>query len=809
MDRLLFRSICMTVLLSFASPAFAVITTPLPLKLPIERETWIFVAKVKEILPDKPAMVLAVEESLKGKPDFERMPINLVGNEEAKKDKHSAILLDRIQAGQSIVLFASLNRKKDKYVTTAFSEGTWFSLEGRIEKDGDKTVVRWGLENAEPYLRRTFKGTTAELRQAIVDSLAGRKEPPEWNEKETPGYGPLLAKKKTHLPRSGGVLVGVIQLPFLGLIAALAALFPAVFGGLALLMKRWVALLSSASALGILYAVILFMPRSLAGTYLGTERGLWMISAGIVFVIALWAGHRYRAAKCSGRTEEMQSRRIDRRILGAGVALTVGLLGYAIAIGDPLLASPWLEALVTLATLGAGLIHVLLSWKRQENVTALSTETVMLWTLFVACVASSLWYAGQQPRGEAVTQSQTSEGETISEGVPVVKMKPIWEFTPEENGIIFSSPCVTPTLTYVGIQHQGSFKQYGRVYAVETATGKKVWEFDEDEKLKAVFCSPVCDGGRVYIGEGFHQDANSRIFCLDAKTGTKLWSFTTQSHCESTPAVADGIVAFGAGNDGIYGLDAVTGKEVWHYAGTGGLHVDSNPAIHRGQVFAGSGLSRTHQINRVFALDLKTGKEVWSERVEDSAYGSPVAVGGEVFFGTGNGNYGSDREPIRGHILGRNAADGRAIWDRLLPNSIVGKPAVGPKMVWAGCRDGQVYALDRKTGEIVWKSAMGSPVVASPTVDMSPVYRTPEVIYVASQRGRLAALSPSTGKAFWNLDTQVMTQSREVEMTSTPAVLREELPGRVRRRIVIGAGLNPPAAIPKLWCFEDETVYGD
>ena len=254
--------------------------------------------------------------------------------------------------------------------------------------------------------------------------------------------------------------------------------------------------------------------------------------------------------------------------------------------------------------------------------------------------------------------------------------------------------------------------------------------------------------------------------------------------CESTPAVADGIVVFGAGNDGIYGLDAATGKEVWHYAADAGIHVDSNPVVHRGKVFAGSGLSRTHQVNRVFALDLKTGKEVWGERIEDSAYGSPTASGDEVWFGTGNGNYGTDREPIRGHLLARKAGDGKEVWNRALPNSVVCKPAAGAKFVWAGCRDGKVYALDRKTGEVAWKFDLGSPVLASPVVDMSPVYRSPAVLYVASQRGRQAALSPSTGKAFWNIDTQIMTRSSEVELTSTPAVLREELPGKVRRRIV-------------------------
>ena len=50
--------------------------------------------------------------------------------------------------------------------------------------------VRWRWAHLEPYLRRTYKGTTAEMAQAIRDGLSGKKKPPPPDAREKPGLGP-------------------------------------------------------------------------------------------------------------------------------------------------------------------------------------------------------------------------------------------------------------------------------------------------------------------------------------------------------------------------------------------------------------------------------------------------------------------------------------------------------------------------------------------------------------------------------------------------------------------------------------------
>src|SRR5713226_7754203 len=172
-----------------ASQVQAFITALYPLKDVLAGGQFIFMAKVEKIDPDKPALVLGVGEKLKGKPSFDKMPMNLVGDSEGQKAKHTPQLLKRLASNLPVVVF--INQRGKRYEAFVFSNGTWFQAIGHGDKD-DSAKIRWAFTHCEPYLRRTFKGTTAELRQTVIDGLAGKKAPPEPDPKEPPGLGPEL-----------------------------------------------------------------------------------------------------------------------------------------------------------------------------------------------------------------------------------------------------------------------------------------------------------------------------------------------------------------------------------------------------------------------------------------------------------------------------------------------------------------------------------------------------------------------------------------------------------------------------------------
>src|SRR5262249_34682914 len=149
---------------------------------------------------------------------------------------------------------------------------------------------------------------------------------------------------------------------------------------------------------------------------------------------------------------------------------------------------------------------------------------------------------------------------------------------------------------YVGVVHGSAFRT-GAVYCLDRATGKPLWAFNNGGQMKDVFSSPHVADGRLYVGEGFHQDADCKLYCPEAHTGKKLWEYRTASHTEATPCVWRGKVYFGAGDDGLFCLDAATGKERWHLKG---LHVDANPLVVGGRLYGGSGVGDAYKDTVLF-----------------------------------------------------------------------------------------------------------------------------------------------------------------------------------------------------------------
>jgi outer membrane protein assembly factor BamB len=595
----------------------------------------------------------------------------------------------------------------------------------------------------------------------------------------------------------------VIQLPFLGLIAALAALFPALFGGMAVMMRRWVAALSTASFVSILAALATYFPNWIAWIGIKSLSTAWIAGAVLAGIAGLWAGYRYRRAIRDGKADEYQPRFLDRIGLLVLIVLAAGGLTYAIFANESLRDSPWLELIVFLVPACACLYYIVAHYLRtsaEPKLVSISAETVGLWAGCFACAIAGVLLMGGRG-GPAVVQGGGSASVKLVE-------QPLWVFEPKEKGSIFASPCVTPERIYVSVHHRQGFDQYGRVYALDPISGEVTWQFDDEGNLKALFCAPTYADGKLYFGEGYHTDHDSKLFCIDATTGKKVWEFATTSHTESTPAVADGKVVFGAGDDGMYCLNANTGEKLWQYPADGSLHIDSNPLIHEGRVYAGSGHSRKSKIARIFCLDLTSGKEVWGEKVEYAAWGSPSAAGKHVYFATGNGTFSEDRPPVAGLVLCRDAESGKPIWERALPNSVVSRPAVDRYQLYVGCRDGNCYTLDRNTGEVVWSKTLHSPMLASPSIDANSQMRTGEVLYSLGSTGQFEALSPADGMMYWGISFRDMLQVGHVDTMATPIVVRETRDGKLARRVYVSLGFGTTAtATPtaRLYCFLNTT----
>lgn len=103
--------------------------------------------------------------------------------------------------------------------------------------------------------------------------------------------------------------------------------------------------------------------------------------------------------------------------------------------------------------------------------------------------------------------------------------------------------------------------------------------------------------------------------------------------------------------------------------------------------------------------------KAWDFQLGGDIMSSPVIVDGVVYIGSRAGT-----------IYALNARTGAVVWQCYTGGWIGASPAVSGDIVYVPSMDGWLYALDRLGGSIVWKAEMGSSSVSSPLVSGGRVF---------------------------------------------------------------------------------------
>jgi outer membrane protein assembly factor BamB len=793
------------VLLVLAATASAVIQTPLPIQQLAEQSQYVFVAKIDSVDAAKPALIASVQTDLKGKVDVRRLPVVLTGIADAKNPGHIPNLTKRLVAGGSTVWFVLPPRGK-RLTARVFSEGTWMSVSGTKVEDR----IVWILDNGEPFLRRSFKGTSAELEKAVHDGL-GKKAPfPAFNDKEESGYGPEVAKSSrlptllrpfTFASRPGPGLFAVI--PTLGIggpIAILALLFPTVFGGVLILFRQWAAFIMMFSVNSMLFLIYVWKGRAwMQGTWLGSDAGIWFAMTLVVLLCTIWAWRRQLRNLALGADALDTPSRTEILVLAILTATCTGFLAYLWIAGAPNVRDlPWDMTLALAGGVAVGFVYKLFR-SVFEVMIPMATEGVMLGSMAVVHLVV-LAMLGGNAQESAVA---------LGGGDHKFELQSKWEFvTPDtERGFFVSAPVIFGNKVLAA--NSIPVQKAGGLYCIDLTTGKSDWNFIDDGDFKQVFSTPVVADGRIFIGEGFHEDPNCKVYCLDAKSPTKIWEYKTTSQTESSPIVADNRVFIGCGNDGFFCFDGKsekTGKVLWQFPEKGYsgrlLRFGAPGSYESGKIYVGTGVDRLHKDDpgetAVFCLDAVTGKQVWNVPMPLPVWGAPVMSTAKLFVTVGNGDVFSDAERPAGAVYCLDPETGNTFWHRDLPNGVLQKPAVGANSVFVGCRDGSVTAFDRASGEIRWKINLGSPVLASPTLVRAAAG---PCLYALSSTGTLALIDPNTGKT---LGTSQF-QGKDLFFNTPPAVAFRDDNGVEVRTLVVATGDKNGSAPARLLCLEDRT----
>ncbi|MGC8669007.1 MAG: PQQ-binding-like beta-propeller repeat protein [Chthonomonadales bacterium] len=299
-----------------------------------------------------------------------------------------------------------------------------------------------------------------------------------------------------------------------------------------------------------------------------------------------------------------------------------------------------------------------------------------------------------------------------------------WSF--DTGDIIQSSPAASGSAVFVT-----SFD--GRVYALDASTGRRRWAAST---RGPIYASPLVTADAVFVGSLDHF-----FYALDARSGRVRWKFDTGSPIFATAAEANGVICIGS-NRRIYGLDAVTGKSRWTVE-TGGFF-QSRAAAMDGVFFLGG------WDNAVYAVDAQSGALKWKASMGRTdggrgalsfyyspAIASPAAAHGRVYVCTNDGllhcldaGSGSEEWAVR-------APQGKDVFGYSSPMLQNGRVYVGG-LGEAG--RGNVYALDAKTGTLMWES-----VTKADRYDASPAVAGPWIA-IGSTAGVMTWLDPASGK---------------------------------------------------------------
>jgi outer membrane protein assembly factor BamB len=228
---------------------------------------------------------------------------------------------------------------------------------------------------------------------------------------------------------------------------------------------------------------------------------------------------------------------------------------------------------------------------------------------------------------------------------------------------------------------------------VEAATGKKRWTFDTGAEVTS---SANFAGDTVLFG-----CSDENLYCL-SKAGKEQWKFKVPGGpVMGTPAIV-GNRTFAAGCDStLHVLDITKGTEVAGTVDLGG-QVGATVAVIGDQLYVGT------MSGEVLAVQWKKGEVLWrfeAPRAKQPFYASAAATDNVIVVGS------RDK-----HVYALDRKSGKEVWNFAAKKKLDSSPVVAGQRVFVGSSDGNLYALDLASGTERKHFTLGREIAGSPAI---------------------------------------------------------------------------------------------
>ncbi|HKV05785.1 MAG TPA: PQQ-binding-like beta-propeller repeat protein [Candidatus Acidoferrales bacterium] len=359
----------------------------------------------------------------------------------------------------------------------------------------------------------------------------------------------------------------------------------------------------------------------------------------------------------------------------------------------------------------------------------------------------------------------------------------------------FNADAAVRTALVIGPDHLAYFGDLrANVYAVDASTGKLIWKTRVSPHPYArVTGTPRLYQGRLYVPVSSREEwmaADPHYQCctfrgilaaLDAATGKEIWRlYAIPNPPRPTRKAANGTQLWGPSGGGLWSSPAVDEARQLLYVGVGDNYSDPPTSLS----------------DSILAVDIKTGKIVWSNQVTpgdtfnagcirhdtstcpaktgpDFDFGSApilrdlpgglrvlvVAQKSGIVFGLDPDKKGAVLWQVtlgHGGMLGGVewgiAADSQAAYVALSDVGFAGGPQGAVQDPKAG---GGLFALNLATGQKIWAAApvAGCSVSGCSPAQSAAITAISGAVFSGSDDGHLRAYSTQDGSVLWDFDT--------------------------------------------------------
>jgi outer membrane protein assembly factor BamB len=321
------------------------------------------------------------------------------------------------------------------------------------------------------------------------------------------------------------------------------------------------------------------------------------------------------------------------------------------------------------------------------------------------------------------------------------------------------------SVTYqVDVAHDGAIK-LKKSFAPPL---KLKWSRDFD----GVVSYPIVVDGRAYVTAEASNDKGADLFALDLNTGVDVWKAHISGAFPFAAAAYDNDKLFVVNSDGLVRtFDAASGRAGWSLQ-LSNLSTGSTtapPIASGGHVFVGG----YGFVEEFYELDEANGSVVWSDVLDGGNYSAPaIDDSGALYAGSGCTDYKFDLQFHRvlwEDELGCGSANAKApvyhdgivyfvalILGGAMLDSTNGAylgsfAADQPPAFWQGggkrfemaVVDGNLFAVDLKTGNVAWDFAGDGQLCSAPLV-------MNDFVAIGSQSGELYLVDAATGAEQWS-----------------------------------------------------------